>query len=325
MGVRWFKLSNSCRHRRLLVVLRTKSFCLNCVGINVISVMHVHRGPRVRILLIQLVIGGFAVTLSGCAVLPDSLRGNPHFNVADRPIRKLVVVVVPTDASAESWEQITNEAPPKDWQTEKKEITSRLEATDGDAAVWAPSLLQMQGFQVISAKSIEPAGLAAGDAAVPPETLQKIRSSTGADAVFRFHVTDVGAIPKIYSNWIMVGTVAFVSGVVVLAYSDPVTRKFIGVYLLSEVVQEGAEAYGGYSLVDHFYRFVRVEAELIDTRSGKIIWQDAATCAGKGKMLAEYPVEVRDRTETKISVALRRALGELAASAREVQQAPGSG
>lgn len=273
--------------------------------------------------ILRLVILGCAVALPGCAVLPDSLRGNPHFNVADHPVRKLVVAEVPTDAPVESWGQITSALPPKDSQTEKKEISSRLEATNDEAAAWAVSLLQGQGFQVMPMEPVESVELTTGDAAIPPETLQKIRSTTGADAVFRFHITDIGSIPKIYDRWITIGTVGFVTGAVVLAYSDPVTRKFIGVYLLSEVVQEGAEAYGGYSLVDHYYRFARIEAELIDTRSGKTIWQDASTCAGQGQMLTEYPAEIRDRTETKISVALRRALGELVSSAREVQGKPG--
>lgn len=274
--------------------------------------------------IVRLVFLGCAVALSGCAVLPDSLRGNPHFDVADRPIRKLVVAEVLTDAPVESWGQITSAPPPKDSQAEKEEISSKLKATNDEAAAWAVSLLQGEGFQIMPMESIDSAELIAGDAAIPPETLQKIRSTTGADAVFRFHITDIGSIPKIYDRWITIGTVGFVTGAVVIAYSDPVTRKFIGVYLLSEVVQEGAEAYGGYSLIDHYYRFARIEAELIDTRSGKNIWQDASTCAGQGKMLTEYPAEVRDRTETKISVALKRALGELVSSAREVQDKPGN-
>ncbi len=274
--------------------------------------------------LVRLVFLGCAFALSGCAVLPDSLRGNPHFDVADRPIRKLVVAEVLTDAPVESWGQITSAPPPKDSQAEKEEISSKLKATNDEAAAWAVSLLQGEGFQIMPMESIDSAELIAGDAAIPPETLQKIRSTTGADAVFRFHITDIGSIPKIYDRWITIGTVGFVTGAVVIAYSDPVTRKFIGVYLLSEVVQEGAEAYGGYSLIDHYYRFARIEAELIDTRNGKTIWQDASTCAGQGKMLTEYPAEVRDRTETKISVALKRALGELVSSAREVQDKPGN-
>ncbi len=265
-----------------------------------------------------------AVALSGCAVLPDSLRGNPHFSVADHPVRKLVVAEVPTDAPVESWGQITSAPPPKDSQTEKKEISSRLEATSDEAAVWAASLLQGQGFQILPMEPMESVKLTAGDAAIPPETLKKIRSTTGADAVFRFHITDMGSIPKIYDRWITIGTIGFITGAVALAYSDPVTRKYIGVYLLSEVIQEGAEAYGGYSLIDSYYRFARIEAELIDTRSGKTIWQDAATCAGQGKMLTEYPAEIRDKTETKISVALRRALGELVSSAREMLGKPGN-
>ncbi len=274
--------------------------------------------------ILRLVILGCVVAFSGCAVLPDSLRGNPRFNVADRPVRKLVIAEVPTDAPVESWGQITSAPSPKDSQSEKKDISSRLEATNNEAAAWASTLLQEQGFQIMPMESIESAELTAGDAAISPETLQKIRSTTGADAVFRFHITDIGTIPKIYDRWITIGTAGFVTGAVVLAYSDPVTRKFIGVYLLSEVVQEGAEAYGGYSLIDHYYRFARIEAELIDTRNGKTIWQDASTCAGQGKMLTEYPAEVRDRTETKISVALKRALGELVSSAREVQDKPGN-
>jgi hypothetical protein len=224
-----------------------------------------------------------------------------------------------------SWEQISSDPDPKNKTLEKEGIDARLKTTDHSAALLADASLRARGFIPVTTSAVQPPEIGKDTPAqpdgvsIPIEILQKIHATSGADAVFRFRITDLGTMPDIDMNWITAGTIAFVTGVTVVTYANPATHKLIGAYLASEVVQEGTEAYLGYSLIDHYYRFVRVEAELIDVSTGKIIWQDASTCAGKGKLLEEYPLASRDKTETQITVALRRALDELAISASEAR------
>ena len=257
--------------------------------------------------------------LTGCAVLPGGFRGTPHIYVPGPPINKVLVSPVPTDAHIESWKQLSSAPRPESKELEKEGIAAKVEAINKDTAIWVPTLLQEQGFSLAITDAQLP-DLGPDGTAASIEALKKIQATTGADAVFRFRVTDLGTVPNIAKNWITVGTGVFITGAAALAYSNPETRKYFGAYLASEVVQEGAEIYFGFSIVDYFYRFVRIEAELIDSHTGQVIWQDASTCAGRGPLLKEYPFEVRGHTETEIAVALRRALGELVASASEVRR-----
>ena len=259
------------------------------------------------------------LSLTGCAVLPGGFRGTPHIYVPGPPINKVLVAPVPTDAHIESWKQLSSAPPPENKALEKEGIAAKVEAINKDTAIWASTLLQERGFS-LAITDAQLSDLGPDGTAVSIEALEKIQATTGADAVFRFRVTDLGTIPNIAKNWITVGTGVFIAGAAAVAYSNPETRKYFGAYLASEVVQEGAEIYFGFSIIDYFYRFVRIEAELIDLHTGEVIWQDASNCAGRGPLLKEYPLEVRGQTETEIAVALRRALGELVASASEVRR-----
>ena len=270
--------------------------------------------------VLKLIAVSCAFSITGCAMLPSGLRGTEHLYVSGPPVNKIFLAPVPTDAHVESWKQLSSDPRPESKAQEQEGIAAKVESTNKDTAVWASALLQEQGFS-LAITDAQLSDLGPDGTAVSIEALKKIQATTGADAVFRFRVTDLGTIPNIAKNWIAVGTGVFIAGAAAVAYSNPETRKYFGAYLASEVVQEGAEIYFGFSIVDYFYRFVRIEAELIDSRTGQVIWQDASTCAGRGPLLKEYPREVRGNTETEIAVALRRALGELVASAREVRGA----
>lgn len=257
--------------------------------------------------------------LANCTILPSDYRGTPHFSEPGPPVNKIFVVEVPTDAKIESWKQLSSDPDPENKVLEKEGIDAKLKATDNSAVVLASASLQEQGFLAVITDSVQPINIGPDGTPASNEALEKIHATSGADAVFRFRITDLGAIPDITVKWVTIGTIGFVTSAVAIAYSNPATSKLIGVYLASEVVQEGAEAYFGYSLIDRYFRFVRVEAELIDTRTGKTIWQDASTCAGIGKLLEEYPSAVRDKTETQIAVALKRTLKELSISVKEAK------
>ena len=105
-----------------------------------------------------------------------------------------------------------------------------------------------------------------------------------------------------------------------MAALSPKTRPYIGAYLLSEVVQEGAEAWLGTSLFGYEYKPVRVEAELIDAKDGTTLWRDASTKTASNKIMKAYPKEERDNRELQLAVATGRALDALMDSlARKVK------
>lgn len=62
-----------------------------------------------------------------------------------------------------------------------------------------------------------------------------------------------------------------------LAYAKPKTRPFAGAYLLEESIEEIVEGYAGFWAFDRIWSPVRIEASLVDLRTGATIWTDRHT------------------------------------------------
>jgi len=107
----------------------------------------------------------------------------------------------------------------------------------------------------------------------------RIRSSTGADALLRFHITDYGLTPRSWRD----GYIAFeVSSTLALtaaiAYSGAAAAKAAaGAYLAQETAEETAEAYAGFWALDVVSRPVRIEAELIRLHPLAEVWKSSDT------------------------------------------------
>lgn len=153
-----------------------------------------------------------------------------------------------------------------------------------------------------------------GDEALPRELMTRFRNATGADAMLRFRITDYGRTPRKAMKWIWIGTGAWISGATALALTQEKTRPYIGAYLASEVIQEGAEAYLGSSLFGHEYKPVRIEAELIDFRTGAALWKDAKTMTASSKSLETFSKDERRRKEVELAVSVDRAVNALVGS-----------
>ena len=132
-----------------------------------------------------------------------------------------------------------------------------------------------------------------------------------ADLVLRFRLTDYGSVPDYIEQYILYGTVFWVSGVAAVAYSSPATRPYAATYLLSELVQEGLGTYVGFNVAGYFIKMARIEAELIRVSDGAIVWSNSHTGT-----VWRWSVEgtdscgetVRDR---QLSLALERAVHAL--------------
>ena len=71
----------------------------------------------------------------------------------------------------------------------------------------------------------------------------------------------------------MVTTLA-ITGVL---YAHVATRPLAGVYLVQESVEEFSEGYAGFWLLNRMSRPVRIEADLVDGKTGAVLWHDSET------------------------------------------------
>lgn len=198
-------------------------------------------------------------------------------------------------------------------------IASKLHAAENDAKVGMIESLEWKGRVVVLKDAATTAladslNLANGDRDIPLDALNRFHRETGSDAVLRFRISDYGRTPRNVMTWIYAGTAAWIAGVITLSVVNPKTRPYIGAYIGSEVAQEGAEFYLGTSFFGHEYKPVRIEAELINTNDGRVLWSDALTRTASGKIIKLYPEKERQRRELQLGISADRAVLGLADS-----------
>ncbi len=110
---------------------------------------------------------------------------------------------------------------------------------------------------------------------------KKLMLDSGADALLRFRITDYGLTPRAWRKWVIRFEVVSTVGIAAIAYSVPKTRPLAGAYLVTEAVEETAEAYTGFWALDKLCRPVRIEAELFDLHTGENVWSDSNTGLAK--------------------------------------------
>jgi len=103
----------------------------------------------------------------------------------------------------------------------------------------------------------------------------RIRTTTGADALLRFKITDYGLTPrswrKGYITFEVTTTLALAGAI---AYTGATVAKgAAGAYLAQETVEETAEGYAGFRALDVVCRPVRIEAELIRLNPVATVWK----------------------------------------------------
>ena len=114
----------------------------------------------------------------------------------------------------------------------------------------------------------------------------RIRLTTGADALLRFKITDYGLTPVAWRN----GYIAFevtttLAIAAIIAYSGSTLAKgAAGAYLVQEAIEETAEGYAGFWALNKVSRPVRVEAELIWLKPVTTVWKTSNTGLADIKM-----------------------------------------
>ena len=114
---------------------------------------------------------------------------------------------------------------------------------------------------------------------ITQDEADRLRATTGADAILRFGITDYGLTPKSWRNGYITFEVSSTLAIAgVLAYAGTAAAKTAaGAYLVQEGVEESAESYAGFWALDVVSRPVRIEAELVSLNPVATIWEYSDT------------------------------------------------
>ena len=153
---------------------------------------------------------------------------------------------------------------------------------------------------------------------ITKEVAEQLRAVSGADAILRFRITDYGVTPKSWRNRVIVFEVISTLAIAAIAYAKPATRPIAGAYLVTEAIEETAEAYAGFWALDERYRPVRIEAELIMLDTGIQAWKSGATGfsdMGLTRLVRKVSVTERD---AQLDSAIHEAVNDIVADLQKV-------
>jgi len=117
------------------------------------------------------------------------------------------------------------------------------------------------------------------ESAITQDEANRLRATTGAEALLRFGVTDYGLTPKSWRKGYITFEVASTLAIGgAIAYSGSAAAKAAaGAYLAQEAAEETAEAYAGFRALDAVSRPVRIEAALVRLNPVATVWKTSGT------------------------------------------------
>lgn len=117
------------------------------------------------------------------------------------------------------------------------------------------------------------------DRAITQDQADRLRAATGADALFRFGISDYGLTPKSWRNGYITFEITSTMAIAgAIAYTgSAAARAAAGAYLVQEGIEESAESYAGFWALDVVSRPVRIEAQLVQLNPVTTIWEASDT------------------------------------------------
>ncbi|HSN18339.1 MAG TPA: hypothetical protein VLV87_09010 [Gammaproteobacteria bacterium] len=209
--------------------------------------------------------------LAGCATAPeatDSLQPGAH----------LAVLQLATSVSDAQLRRVLH--------SDRKDVASGTLESDRTTLEQSMDMALQQAFSqsadpiLVSARFVPPGPVAWPMTIGEPldaATLARLQAAHPADAYLRLRVTDYGQTPGKWKSAYISFEVATTLAIGGLLYVHKATRPLAGIYLLQEGIEEYSEGYAGWWLFNRLSRPVRIEADLIDGKSGAVLWSGSDT------------------------------------------------
>ncbi len=233
-------------------------------------------------------LGLVGIGLGGCATTNDKQLNQAHLNL---PLKVLViespVAIDPGRLQAVFAPDITAKLSVSD-----EPIAQAVKHAQEHALAVMDSVMTKQPRLIAITPKVEDKQLIHEiqgypfETAIPQEAADRIRMSTGADALLRFDITDYGLTPLSWRNgYITFEVTSTLALAAAIAYSgSTVAKAAAGAYLVQEAVEETAEAYAGFWALDVVSRPVRIEAELIRLNPVTTVWNTSDTGLSEVKL-----------------------------------------
>lgn len=219
--------------------------------------------------------------LSGCAT---SNVQRASLDLMAHPLR-VILVETPNSVDPAALRNVFAPDLPEVSDEANKLVESGMAEAEIGAMAEMQNALTNVGIKVLSSETIEPSVIESGEQQFAKEfsieQVKKFQLDSDTDGLLRFRITDYGLTPRAWRKWVIGFEVVSTVGIAAIAYAVPKTRPLAGAYLVTEAVEETAEAYAGFWALDKLSRPVRIEAELFDPRTGELVWTDNNTGLAK--------------------------------------------
>lgn len=212
------------------------------------------------------------ITLAGCALQPVA----PVVTVL-HPASHLSVLELPSMVDDDSLKGV--------FHPDEKSVSADVLAKDRISLEQQVDAALKQALAQAATQPLRTAGVASIGNTPPMSIGQPLDSASlsvlqtqhPADAYLRVQITDFGRTPKSWKTAYITFEVVTTAAIGALLYVHKTTRALAGVYLIQEGVEEFGEGYGGFWLVNRLSRPVRMEADLVDGKTGAVLWHDSET------------------------------------------------
>lgn len=217
------------------------------------------------------VASGSLLVLAGCATLGPPPIASLH------PAGHLSIIELPTSVDDDSLR--------RNFHNKEKKVSAATLAEDRQQLQTRFDLALNQALDSAGSALLATANIvhfddpALTDIGKPLDVaaLERLQATSPADDYLRLRVTDYGQTPKSWLSAYVAFEVVSTLAIAGVLYVHKVTRPVAGIYLVQESAEELGEGYGGFWLINRLSRPVRIEADLVDGRTGQVIWHDSET------------------------------------------------
>lgn len=212
---------------------------------------------------------GLALLLAACATQPITAYAPPQ--------ARLTVLNLPPDVSDQSLRRT--------FHAEAKQISSATLADDRQhiekqVATALKQALTTAGLPILNKATFVPSTNPKLEQLGQPldsATLAALQAKHPADVYLRVKVTDYGETPRSWGSAYIGFEVVTTLAIAGALYVHTATRPLAGVYLVQESIEEFSEGYAGFWLLNRLSRPVRIEVDLVDGKTGAVLWHDSET------------------------------------------------
>ncbi|MDE2623593.1 MAG: hypothetical protein KGM83_10435 [Betaproteobacteria bacterium] len=206
--------------------------------------------------------------LSGCASTPLPLASAP----AD-PATRLVLLELPPTVAPQTLQRLYGKD--DDHALDEPALARLRQDIQQRFDIDLQAALKEAGLALSVTRLPDTAGLAVGQPVAQP-ALQALQAAHPARYYLRLSVSDFGETPRSWMDSYVIFEVTTTGAITAWLYSNPPTRALAGVYLAQETLEEVAEGYSGFWLVNRLSRPVRIGEDLVG-RDGQVLWQGSET------------------------------------------------